>query len=81
MANVSVMTPGHAHWGEFIARLSESRTCLQTTEQARALLEEWAEVDVEQSLRALRDLGGYCDCEIVNGVGGSHWDPALWVDP
>jgi hypothetical protein len=74
MSGNALMSPVHPGWSVFIAGLARARTCFQTTENARALLEEWPGIDTEESLRALRIQGGHCDCQILNALGdlGHH---------
>ncbi len=69
MSRTEVMTPLHPRWNTFIEALSHSLICARTTENARRLLMEIDDVDIDQSLDALRRLGGRCDCEIVFDVG------------
>jgi hypothetical protein len=64
MRSLSAMTPNHPLWPEFLERLERADLCHRTTEHSRAILETMSGVDVQASLRALRALGGYCDCSI-----------------
>jgi hypothetical protein len=69
MADISTMSPLHPRWGEFLERLDQADLCHRTTEHSRAILESLRGVDVAASLRALREMGGYCDCAICYDVG------------
>jgi hypothetical protein len=64
------MTPDHPLWPEFLARLEMADLCHRTTEHSRAILDTMPGIDVAASLRALRELGGYCDCSIRYDIGG-----------
>ena len=68
MYSPSTMHPDHPRWGEFRARLDAVERCTKTTEHARALLATMDGIDVNASLFALRELGGYCDCAILYDV-------------
>jgi hypothetical protein len=65
MQRAEVIAPGHPRWREFHERLSHTLICRHTTENAAALLRAMAGVDASATLRALRELGAGCDCEIV----------------
>lgn len=59
-----IIVPGHPRWTEFRSSLSRCRTCFGTTDQARGVLADMDQVNVEGSLRELGRLGGTCDCQI-----------------
>jgi hypothetical protein len=59
-----IMTPEHPLWPYFHAKLSRVYICSGTTHHARAALAELPGIDVTESLRALAELGGTCDCQI-----------------
>jgi hypothetical protein len=61
----AIMRPDHPLWSEFHSRLNRVDRCRQTTEHARAILETMSGIDVAQSLNALREIGGTCDCAIL----------------
>jgi hypothetical protein len=65
MQRAEVIAPGHPRWREFHERLSHALICRRTTENAEGLLRAMADVDPAATLRALRELGAGCDCEIV----------------
>lgn len=59
-----IMSPQHPRWPELLARLDEVERCQRTTAHTRAILEGMGGIDVAASMRALRSLGGDCDCAI-----------------
>ena len=70
-SGMEIIVPGHRRWPEFLSRLSRARLCSGTTEHARIILWEMADVDVEGTLRELARLGGTCDCQIELDVASS----------
>lgn len=70
MQGLEVMTPTHPRWDDFIVELSRTVVCARTTGNARHVLASMDGIDVEESLEALRRLGGRCDCAIVFEVAG-----------
>ena len=68
MNSGSIMQPQHPRWTEFLTRLDAVPRCTRTTENARTILAGMPELDVDRSLCALRELGGYCDCAILYDV-------------
>jgi hypothetical protein len=69
MNSTRIMTPEHPRWDEFVSRLSHATICFKTTENARLALASIPGIDAEESLTALAELGGACDCQIVFFVG------------
>jgi hypothetical protein len=65
MMNAEIMVPGHPRWCEFLNGLSQAQRCALTTDHAEKLLSRMQGVDPHASLRALRELGGECDCSIL----------------
>jgi len=63
-----IMVPGHPRWCEFLDQLSRADRCVRTTEKSEAVLSAMRGFDVETSIRALRELGGTCDCAILFGL-------------
>lgn len=63
--NAEIMLPGHPRWCGFLNELSKARRCEKTTQHAEALLASMPGIDAHASLRALRELGGECDCAIL----------------
>ncbi len=64
MGSDHIMTPEHPLWPKFLAKLSQVAICSGTTRHARLALAELPGIDVAESLRALAELGGTCDCQI-----------------
>lgn len=64
-----IMTPWHPRWPEFTAHLQQVPRCRKTTEHARATLVAMDGLDVADSLRALAEMGGECDCTILFDLG------------
>ena len=63
--NTEIMVPGHPRWCEFLSELSKAQRCAMTTHHAEELLSRMQGIDPHASLRALRELGGKCDCAIL----------------
>lgn len=81
---MEVMTPKHPRWREFIEKLQEACKgrdsegkigwyCDGTIKNARRVLESMDRIDVEKSLAYFRELGGFCDCEIVFNVDSEDY--------
>lgn len=64
MRSDRIMTPEHPLWSVFAAKLSRAPLCSGTTQHARTALSELPGIDVQGSLSALAEIGGYCDCQI-----------------
>lgn len=85
------MRPGHPRWGEFVERLTGPGALnLRLTRggqpvwtcdgqypptQAKRILREMKNINVEISIEYLMGRGGNCDCEIVWNVDATREDP------
>ena len=63
--NTEIMVPGHPRWPDFLNELTKAQRCALTTDHAEKLLNRMQGVDPQASLRALREMGGKCDCAIL----------------
>lgn len=68
MVPISAVQPAHPKWKELLTRLEAVKLCRRTTEHTRAILATMDGVDVDASLLALRELGGFCDCAILYDI-------------
>ena len=82
---MSILTPSdHHHWDWFVTELADQMeimdSCNCTHRLSRKILEQMGQdpsfnVDVEQTLGWFKMMGGFCDCEILLGIGLSE---GLW---
>ena len=62
-----VLTPSHKYWKALCFRLSQSQ-CKHDFRNTEKILKSLPNIDVEESLNLYRELGGFCDCEILLNV-------------
>ncbi len=62
-----VLTPSHKYWNVLCFRLGQTQ-CQHDLRNTEKILKSLPNIDVEESLNFYRDLGGFCDCEILLNV-------------
>jgi hypothetical protein len=76
-----VLTPSHKLWPDFRRELYETITtyvnhkphtkCQGDLCQTVKLLNSLEDIDVEETVMLFKELGGYCDCEVLRNVARS----------
>ena len=73
-----ILTPSHRYWNAFSYRLNQminthiegkpQFNCKHDLSNTTKILKSLPNIDVEESLSLLQDLGGFCDCEVLINV-------------
>lgn len=71
--NKEILNNNHRYWKALCYRLSEgirTQGCNCTPFIAERILVSLPGIDVEATLNYFKEMGGYCDCEILNSIYG-----------
>ncbi len=64
--NSNLLTPEHPQWNDFITKLEKTSGCNHNFDSSvRIIVNDFAEIDLFETIMFFKDNGAGCDCEVL----------------